>query len=442
VRPVSAAAGLQPRRRLITASAAAVGLLLLPGAATHVRARTIGRERGGGVDAGAFGVAADGRTDDTRALQTALDAAAADGPICRVPRGLVRLDGPLTVPAGVSLKGASGAVPHSEHPVGTILLSRSGRGDADGVPQITLKPNASVCNLTIHYPEQRFPHIVPYPWTIRIDGELCQVRDIALTNPYQAIDAGTRWNELHLIRNVFACPLKTGIYVDQCTDIGRIENVHFNPNLWTRMKLGPPFPGGDIKPYLLENLTGFKLGRTDWQFISGSFVIFAKVGFHFDDFGHGPGNAMLVQSGSDLGPLAVRVEQSQRHAGVAIANGQFMSTVEIGPRNRGPVKIANSGFWGTPATREQVRHNGAGSLMLTGCHFTGWDAAGRGDPCIRAGGGRLTVSGCEFMDEGKRAVALEKGLIAATIFGCTFRGRAPIENHSDADVQIGLNSVR
>ena len=87
---------------------------------------------------------------------------------------------------------------------------------------------------------------------------------------------GTKWNELHLVRNVFGCPLKIGVYIDQCTDIGRIENVHFNPNFWTRMALKPGFPGGDIKAYLEKNLVGFKIGKTDWEFISNSFVIFPQ----------------------------------------------------------------------------------------------------------------------------------------------------------------------
>jgi hypothetical protein len=273
-----------------------------------------------------------------------------------------------------------------------------------------------------------------------VDGELCQVLDLALTNPYQAIDAGTNWNELHLIRNVFGCPLKTGIFIDRCTDIGRIENVHFNPNFCTRMALAPGFGGGDIKAYLEKNLVGFKIGQTDWEFISNCFVIFPRIGFHFDDFGHGPGNAVITQSGSDICPVAVRVDRTQPHAGVQIANGQFMGTVEVGPQNQGPVKLANCGFWSIPETREQVRHSGPGSVVLTGCHFNNWDQAGKGDPCIRASGGRLVVNGCEFMPAGKRAVILEKGLKAATIFGCTFRGPQPIDDQSGADVQIGLNT--
>ena len=54
------------------------------------------------------------------------------------------------------------------------------------------------------------------------------VIDVTLVNPYKGIDFGTYPNELHYIRNVFGCPLKFGIYVNHTTDIGRIENVHFN----------------------------------------------------------------------------------------------------------------------------------------------------------------------------------------------------------------------
>ena len=78
--------------------------------------------------------------------------------------------------------------------------------------------------------------------------------------------------------------------------------------------------------------------------------------------------------------------------------------------------------------------------MLTACHFTGWDHAGKGDPCIRSAGGRLIVNGCEFMDQGKHAITLEKGLKAATVLGCTFRGPQAISDQSGADVQIGLNT--
>ena len=393
------------------------------------------------VNAQDVGVVGTGTTDDTAALQAALDAASTRGPICFLPAGQYRLDGPLTVPPGVTLLGASGGVPHSEHPIGTVLLAYAGKGKADGPPLVTLKPNAVIRNLTIHYPEQTLPEVVPYPWTIRGDGELCQVLDVTMTNPYQALDFGTCWNELHLIRNVFACPLKTGVYIDQCTDIGRIENVHFNPNFWTRMKLAPGFPQADIKAYLEKNLVGFKIGKTDWEYISNSFVIFPLIGFHFDDFGHGPGNAVVTQSGADICSAAVRVDRTQPHAGVQFVNGQFMSTFIVGPQNQGPVKLSNCGFWPVAETQEQIMKLGPSTLMLTSCHFAGWDSGNKGLPCVRASGGRLCVSGCDFMVEGKQPIVLEQGLKAATITSCLFRGEKPIVDGSGGDVQSGLNTT-
>ncbi len=137
------------------------------------------------VNAGDYGVVGDGGADDTQTLQAALNAAASEAPICYLPPGKYRIDGALVVPAGVTLCGASGGVPHSEHPIGTVLLAYGGWGEADGDPLITLKPNGVVRNLIIHYPEQSLPDVAPYPWSIRVDGELCQITDVTLTNPYQ-----------------------------------------------------------------------------------------------------------------------------------------------------------------------------------------------------------------------------------------------------------------
>jgi hypothetical protein len=102
------------------------------------------------VNARDHGVKGDGKTDDTSALQAALNAAQKNGPVCYLPSGKYRLDGSLVVPPGVTLCGASGGVPHSEHPIGTVLLAYGGKGKPDGEPLVTLKPNAVIRNLVIH----------------------------------------------------------------------------------------------------------------------------------------------------------------------------------------------------------------------------------------------------------------------------------------------------
>lgn len=408
-----------------------------------------------------YGALGNGKADDTPAVQKALDAAVNRGGICFLPAGSYRLNGSLTVPAGVTLKGSYDGIPHPMHPIGTVLHIYGGKGNVDAEPTIILAFNASIRNVLIHYPEQQAPpEVVPYPWTIQIRGQMCQVVEVAMTNPYRAIDAGTHANELHLIRDVYACPLNIGIYVDRCTDVGRLENVHFNPNLWKRIGLEPKLPAppkgfqagddaywnGILQPYLKENLVGFKIGRTDWEYITNCFVIFAKQGFLFDDFGHRPGNALVAQSGSDLGPVAVQVNRTQKHAGVQFSNCQFMSTVKIGPQNTGPVKISNSGFWVVKETLEQVVNEGSGTVILNACHFSDWDLPGRGAPCVRATNGRLILSQCEFSRprtssiaaQRKNAVSLEPGLIASTVVGCLFHYDT-VTNTSEGKVEMAAN---
>lgn len=98
------------------------------------------------------------------------------------------------------------------------------------------------------------------------------VIDVTLVNPYKGIDFGTCKNELHYIRNVFGCPLKLGIYVNRTTDIGRIENVHFNPHAWGRCTFNDKAKGEGWKKlcaYLEQNLVGFQIGQTDWEYMSG-----------------------------------------------------------------------------------------------------------------------------------------------------------------------------
>jgi hypothetical protein len=414
-----------------------------------------------GVSATDYGVVADGIADDTPSLQKALQAAATKGGVCFLPAGNYRIDGSLIVPPGVTLKGCYEGVPHPLHPTGTVLNCYGGRGDADGEPAIVLEFNASIRNVLIHYPEQSLPpEVAPYPWTIQIRGEMCQVVEVAMTNPYRAIDAGTHPNELHLIRDVYACPLNIGVYVDRCTDVGRLENIHFNPNLWKRSNLHPKLPahppefsGGQdaylnsiLQPYLRENLIGFKIGRTDWEYITNCFVIFAKQGFLFDDFGHGPGNALVTQSGSDLGDVAVQINKTQRHAGVQFNNCQFMSTVKIGGENVGPVKISNCGFWVVKETLEQVVNEGAGTVILNACHFHGWDIPEKGVACIRATNGRMVVSHCDFsrsitslmVAPQKPAVLLEAGLVSCSIVGCLFRSDT-IANTSSGQLEMSAN---
>ena len=72
-------------------------------------------------------------------------------------------------------------------------------------------------------------------------GKNPAVLDVEFLNPYNGIDASQ--NERHLIRDVQGQPLRRGIFVDEIYDIGRIEDVHFNP-WWSLKPRAFPLAGG------------------------------------------------------------------------------------------------------------------------------------------------------------------------------------------------------
>ena len=383
------------------------------------------------------GAKADGETDDTAAFQAALDAAADKGGMVLAPAGTYLIAGALSVPQGVMLRGVWEAPHHADIGKGTVLYATGSKGNEDGPPLILLHQSSGVRGLTIFYPEQDANDIQPYPWCIQGMGMHGSVIDVTLVNPYKGIDFGTHPNELHYINNVFGQPLRLGIFIDKTTDIGRVQNVHFNPHSWARAAF-PTAPNDErwakVQAYLEENFVGFLIGKTDWQYMRDCFCIFPKIGFHFVQTEAGPGNVVLTQCGADICPVAVQVDASQRHAGIAFTNAQIMGTVIVGPRNAGPVKFTNCGFWTIAKTNEQVIVDGHNTVTLNACHFAGWAMEDRDAPCINIKGGAALISNCDFFATKKLQVLVHEGADGVAITGCRLRGGAKIENRAGKDV--------
>ena len=391
-----------------------------------------------------YGAQADGVTDATDAFQAALDGAAEKGGLVFVPAGTYLIAGALTVPPGVTLKGVWEAPHHADIGRGTVIYATGHKGEEDGPPLFSLNQSSGVHGMTVFYPEQDWKDIQPYPWCIQGRGMHGSVIDMTLVNPWKGIDFGTHPNELHHIENVFGQPLKLGIYINQTTDVGRVQNVHFNPHAWGRAD-HPAARFSELKlvEWLNNNFTGFRIGKTDWEYMRDCFCIFSKIGFHFVETEAGSGNAVLTQCGADICPVAVQVDSVQNHSGVAFTNAQIMGTVVIGERNMGPVKFSNSGFWTIEETREQVIMDGRGTVILDACHFNNWDCQNESAPCIRLNAGSAIVSACDFMRNKKPEIVIGEKAKSLVVTGSQFRGTPEIVNQSeDADVQVGLNATR
>ncbi len=392
-----------------------------------------------------FGAVADGQADATAALQAALDKAGETGDEVFLPAGQYRIEGSLFVPLGVALAGTWQAPHHSQGLKGTVLLAYGGRGSAEGAALIELGPSAAVRGLTIFYPEQRCPDVTAYPPAIRGHGMHSSVMDVTLVNPYIGIDV-TLPHELHYIRNVFGCPLYIGVSIDACTDIGRVENVHFNPHYWMRLGVeGAPqegVPGWDgLRQWQWDNCTAFRIARTDWEYHLNTFSYGCHVGYHFVQTDRGACNGNFVGIAADWAWRALLVEQTQR-AGLLITNGEWVggagaeAMVETTEGFSGVLQLVNNSFWGP--SQSIARLGGSGHTAFSQCNFCDWDAGNQGAPALEVNGGSVVVQGSRFW-RNKPAVVLGEGVQAAALFGNVFTGQVTIESRSQGQVDQGLN---
>lgn len=388
----------------------------------------------------------EGSTDATASIQNALNDAASTGGEVFLPAGRYRLEGNLTLPPGTTLRGSWKAPHHAQLHTGTVLMVYGGRGQEDGLPAISMSPGSTLQGLTIFYPEQTIEDVQPYPWTIRGRGMHNSVIDVTLVNPYRGIDMGSHHNELHYLRNIFGCPLKTGVYVNNCTDIGRIENVHFNPHYWARDEGdGEARPnGGKLIDYLLKESEAFVFGRTDWEYVLNTFCFGQRIGYHFIATEQGACNGNFLGIGADGTQNAIVVDQAAPY-GLLITNGEFVSMraedpveIIVGPENRGTLQLNNCAFWGP--SNQIARIEGRGIVSFVQCNFVQWDHAKKGLPAIQANGGSLTVQNCNFHRDGTH-VSLGSEQRSAIIFGNQMKGEVRITNESQGDVQIGFNAA-
>lgn len=392
------------------------------------------------------GVRGDGTTDDAVALQAALDAIGKAGGTLELPPGQYLLRGALKIPTGVSLKGSWDAPHHGAYDKGSTLLITGGRGDENAAPAITLQPSSALIGFTLLWPEQKFPDIVPYPWAIQGVGMHNTVDNVTFVNAYNGIRIGNiGGSELHLIRNVFGCVLRRGVFIDSTSDIGRLENVHFNPHYWNRSghssrPVGVDNPEMAVARYMADNLEAFIFGRTDWEYVANCFVFAAKIGYRFIKTPDGACNGQFMGIGGDYCRTCLQIDEIQ-DIGIQVTNGEFTSFsgepnlgVLISPGAGGAAQFVNCNFWATPGGAARLQGNTA--VTFGDCHFL--DAPTTGT--INAERGKLIVRGCNFGKAGP-AIVLKAGVKTALITGNLQPAGLQVQNEIGARAQIGFNEA-
>ncbi len=420
-----------------------LGVLLLYAAGGHA-------ERSPQADLGShfwdvrdFGAVGDEKTDDTSAFQKALNTAGeAGGGVVYASRGNYFFAGHLNIPKAVTLAGLWQSVPAHNgirdrglpKPTddGTTLLVTESAGNEEGPAFITLNTNSTLKGVVIYYPQQNVDSVPkPYPWAIAMRGKNPAVLAVEMLNPYNGIDATQ--NERHLIRDVQGQPIRRGIMVDAIYDIGRIENVHFNPWWSTKPKLFQ---------WQMENGEAFIFGRSDWQYVYNTFCFGYKIGYKFIRSKAGVCNGNFLGIGADDCYTALVAEQCAPY-GLLITNGEFVSfhgpdptMIEIAETNTGSIRFVNCAFWGP--CNQIAKIAGAGTVGFGDCTFVQWGGKDGNRAAIQAQSGTVLIRGCEFRQD-RPQIQLGKDIGRAIIAENIFTGSERIINQSKGNVQIGLN---
>jgi hypothetical protein len=425
--------------------AVVVGMLIAHGAYAAGQAPVPGAMHWNVQEAGAVG---DGQADGTAIFQRLLDdAGRAGGGVVEVPAGRYAIKGNLKIPAGVTLQGVYRVLPtlqrNKAHELGgSVLLAYAGRGQEQGEPFIRLAGNNAVLSgVVVMYPEWKQTDVPPVPYPPCVLAEHAEdvgVENCLLLNPYEAIKLV--FAARHLIRNVNGYPIKRGIYVDACMDIGRIENIHFWP-FGVHYKPDDPFCR-----WVNTQGVAFEFARTDWHYVLNTFCFGYGVGYKFSASKQGSANGNFLGLGADSCERAVLVEQAQA-PGLLISNGEFVGRwsstnsvcLEVGEQALGKVSLVNCSFWG-PIDRCVWMRSAAGQFTASACNFVNWDVRNTGVPAIQLDAGRAIVQGCTFEQEGPH-VQIAAAVRSALLVGNQGARGFVAENLAGTRTQLSANEA-
>jgi hypothetical protein len=263
------------------------------------------------VKAAPFSARADGFSDDTAALQNALNTAGfGGGGTVYLPSGTYLVSTHLTVPSGVELRGAYGARHTSETIDSTTLLAVEGQGTAapnTDTAFISLRPRAGVRGISVRYPNQGFGSaaypVVAFPYTFRTFGPGTWLQDIDVLNGYQVADLTTVRSDAFVIDSLWATAFVTGVNIGGRTNTGWLDrSVMSYGSLYQSRHGNSPHAYGRtaIANYTKHHLVAYYLGGVNGLQSLGAMSYNAlRHLVTYPTNGAGPTNAVLFASSSD-----------------------------------------------------------------------------------------------------------------------------------------------
>ncbi len=325
------------------------------------------------------GAKGDGLNNDTKALQNCLEEAGKAGGTVYLPQGIYRIDKPLTVPLGVTLRGDFSA-PDAKSPHGakTILLVADTK-ETRSASFLTLENGASAIGITVYYEAQRPDKIIEYPATISCTGA-CDLEKITLLNPYRGICfAGTGAVRAD---GIWISPLDYGILVAENNASVVLEDCSVSPTYWLNYAPSVFADGKEysvLTEYLHREMQAVVLERVTDISLCRIFAENAAMGLYCDV----PQDRDCVLLIKELNVSTTKQPvylQSLPKAGICFAdctlrpdNNAGSNTVEIAKGITAPAVFSGCIFGGQPKTVIKADNNAF--LSFYHCNFgTWWDA--------------------------------------------------------------------
>ncbi len=244
-----------------------------------------------------FGAKGDGVTDDTAAIQNAINAAAAVGGgsvLFKVARYFTT--GTFLVPTGVVLSGTvegpfdvRGVDPAATAIAPTLLVTNTSG------PFLTLQGNGSsgITDLLFHYPNQvktsaSAPKV--YPYTILLQSG--NVARSTVTNAYNFLDVD---NGRDMVQDLYIGAFNIGVHIDHTFNGLTLHNVH-NGVFWDGVE-GASYPTA-IDKWVLNNGTALVVERIDGLLMHNFFVFSRFTGILLTE---SPDTSLDTRSGGGVG---------------------------------------------------------------------------------------------------------------------------------------------
>lgn len=320
-----------------------------------------------------FGADNTGKNDSTAAIQKAIDSVKGAGGIVFLPAGFYRVEGTLSIPAGVTLRGEWQNPDEGGLGKGTILMAYSGSGDENADAFMSMVSGSCIRDLSVWYPEQSADMPVAYPFTIEGSGHT-SVYNITLYNSYNGFKNNSCSSML--IRGLYGTVLHYGVWGAYAYDVPRTERISFDTSYWAESGLEGSPSGlvlSSLNSYCENNTYGILSGEQDWGYWYDIYVNHARYACYLTATVEN-GGTKLVPGNDAIGNLRTENVQYGIYIHSTSYPGLEVSYSDIDADVAGicyAPKPADSEYIGNENGGLTAAYNPDASIIITKTEFSG-----------------------------------------------------------------------